>query len=85
MLTGVFDLTSVKNNRELEQKRHDLGDGAITVQTCHILNELTMADVDPTGTSEESTVTNKVCPARVLRRPPHSGPSSRQATLPLLQ
>jgi len=71
--------------QKLEQQCHDLGADAVTVQTCHILNRMTMVDVDPTGTSEESTVTNKVSPARVLHHPPHSGPSSRQATLPLLQ
>ena len=85
MLTGVFDLTSVKNNRELEQQRHDPGAGTVAVQTCHILNGLTMADVDPTRTGEENPATNKVCPAQVPRRPRRSGPSSRQTTLPLLQ
>lgn len=87
MLTGMFDLTSVKNNYELAQQCRNLGAGAVTVKTCHILNESTMVGVDPTGISEESAVTNKVCPVtvfRALRRPHHSHLLSRETVLPLL-
>jgi hypothetical protein len=62
MLTGMFDRTSLKCNRELRQQCDDLpGATATTVQACHILNESTMRGIDPTGASDVDTVTNKVC------------------------
>ena len=67
ILTGVFDYTSTRQNPELDQLRRSINARAATVQACHILNESTMQDVDPTGTSEESTVSNKVCAATVSR------------------
>jgi len=61
MLTGVFDRKSVKRSPELNQKRRALGAISSTVQACHILGESLMQGIDPTGGSDESTVTNKVC------------------------
>jgi len=72
MVTGVFDLTSIQNARQLDQERRNLGVGALPIQACHIFNDSTMVDIDPSGTSKKHTVANKVCTATVspvLRRP----------------
>ena len=69
----MFDDTSLKRSRELDKLCLDLGASCATIQACHILNESTMQGVDPTGASEERTVTDNVCAAtmsRVSRRPP---------------
>ena len=87
MLTGMFDNISLKRSRELDKLRRDLGASYVTIQACHILNESTMQGVDPTGASDESTVTDKVCAvtaSRAPRRPHHPHASSRQSTLSTL-
>ena len=61
MLTGMFDDASLEHNRRLDQLCHDLGATSTTVQACHILNELTMPGIDPTGSSEKGAVTDEVC------------------------
>jgi len=59
MITGAFDYTSTQQNSELDQLCLSLDASTVTVQASHILNESTMQGIDPTGSSEESTVTNK--------------------------
>ena len=70
----MFDNTSLKRSRELDKLRRDLGASYATIQACHILNESTMQGIDPTGASEDRTVTDKVC-ALTGSRAPHRLPS----------
>ena len=75
MLTGMFDDTSLKRNRELGRLCDGLTGIPSSIQMCRILNGSAMQDIDPTMDSEKSTVINKVCDvtvSRVLRCPPHS-------------
>ena len=54
-------MESANINRELDEKRTCLGAGTAVVPACHILSESAMQGVDPTGSSEDSSVMNKVC------------------------
>lgn len=60
MITGMFDSTSLNDCADLNDMaiRDDIV--AVTVETCHILNESTMQGIDPTGASEDVAVVNKV-------------------------
>ena len=58
MVTGLFDDTSLNKSTELRSMHENLGGMPVTVETCHILNESTTQGI---GTSEKSTVANKVC------------------------
>ena len=62
---GIYPFTPsdcilIQNNHKLEQLCDSLDTASTTVQACHILNELTMQSTNPTGSSEKSTVMNKV-------------------------
>jgi len=57
VLTGMFDDTSTRGNRKLEQLCVDLGAASATVEARHILNGSTMQEIDPTGDSHVCTAT----------------------------
>ncbi|KAF9654326.1 hypothetical protein BDM02DRAFT_3106658 [Thelephora ganbajun] len=59
ILTGMFDRTSLRFSRELDQLRRGLDATFTTIQACHILNESTMQGIDPTGASEDTAVMSK--------------------------
>jgi hypothetical protein len=61
LLTGTFDWTSMKKNRQLSEERARLGIGVGPVEACHILSESTMQGVDSTGVNDDVHVMNKVC------------------------
>ncbi|KAI9457548.1 hypothetical protein HD554DRAFT_2030008, partial [Boletus coccyginus] len=58
MFTCTFDCNSVSRCTELEAMA--TLEPVVTVQTCHILNEPTIQGIDPTGTSKDSAVVNKI-------------------------
>ena len=55
MVTGRFDTSSLKKNKELREKCREQS-GGVTDVPCPILGESTMQNIDG-----ESTVPNKVC------------------------
>lgn len=61
VLTGLFGYTSTRKSPHLDRLRRGIGARTTAIQACYILNELTMRDIDPTGSSGKMIVLNKVC------------------------
>jgi len=61
LVTGMFDSESVRQNRELDQKRKEQGCGVTNIQVCHIFGESMMQGLKRLrGLADEYLVVNGV-------------------------